>query len=322
MNSRIATDLTLYSSSTNNLVPIDFTPTFKSTAFYGEYVSYNTYLSLKFSAPSFSEASYDRVVSNDVSDESIVATFNFLRQSTIKSFFNSQLVDVPICFQKSKSLYTPTFEIPLVKMSNMIMRSGLRGQVIRQLTQSFAQFFHQLVTDLTPQNSLSWVQIHHLLDNFLLCPNLTFAGVGSQLLTTPVLRAENQFDNLRVKFNHKSSVNYLLFETLAKNAPIFSFYIRKVDKSIRKNSRGKSGKYTIIWKYIPVYKRLYVTLRWLLKELKFQKLKTLETRMVHMLHTFLVDPNSSFVIRLRKFVHGFVFYNYKTTLLKNLKSTS
>jgi hypothetical protein len=103
---------------------------------------------------------------------------------------------------------------------------------------------------------------------------------------------------------------------------VFSFYIRRVDKSIRKHSRGKSGKYTIIWKYVPVYKRFYVTMRWFLKELKFQKLKTFTERLVHTLETFLLTPNLSFVYKLRRFTHFFVFQNFKKTLLKTLKSTS
>jgi hypothetical protein len=48
------------------------------------------------------------------------------------------------------------------------------------------------------------------------------------------------------EFNSLYFLKTFLFEKLEKYAPLFSFYIRKVDKSVRKNSRGKSGKYTII----------------------------------------------------------------------------
>jgi hypothetical protein len=113
-----------------------------------------------------------------------------------------------------------------------------------------------------------------------------------------------------------------LFEQLLEQAPVFSFYIRKVDKSIRKNSRGKSGKYTIIWKYVPVYKRVYVTMRWLLKELQFLKLKTLPERLVKVVETFLLTPHLSFAAKLRRFTHFFVFHNFKQSLLKTLRSTS
>jgi hypothetical protein len=113
-----------------------------------------------------------------------------------------------------------------------------------------------------------------------------------------------------------------LFDKLSKYTPLFGFYIRRVDKSIRKNSRGKSGKYTMIWKYVPVYKRLYMTTRWLLKDLRFQKLKTFPERLIKTLETFLLTPHLSFVCKLRKFTHFFVFQNFKNTLLRSLRSTS
>ena len=47
-------------------------------------------------------------------------------------------------------------------------------------------------------------------------------------------------------YNSNNFVKNLLFDKLLKYAPLFSFYIRRIDKSIRKNSRGKSGKYMII----------------------------------------------------------------------------
>ena len=49
-----------------------------------------------------------------------------------------------------------------------------------------------------------------------------------------------------MEFNRDLSLNLLFFEALEEYFPIFSFYVRKVDKSVRKNSRGKSGKYVII----------------------------------------------------------------------------
>ena len=42
--------------------------------------------------------------------------------------------------------------------------------------------------------------------------------------------------------------------------PLFNFYIEKVDKTIRKNSRNKTDKLKLIWKFVPIYKRLYVTM--------------------------------------------------------------
>ena len=61
-----------------------------------------------------------------------------------------------------------------------------------------------------------------------------------------LLKYGNRFDPSGVIFNRKSTVTHHLFEELKKYTPLFNFYVRKVDKNVRKNSRGKSGKYMII----------------------------------------------------------------------------
>lgn len=47
-------------------------------------------------------------------------------------------------------------------------------------------------------------------------------------------------------YNNSIYLKNLLFDKLSKYSSIFSFYIRRVDKNIRKNSRNKSGKYTVV----------------------------------------------------------------------------
>jgi len=227
---------------------------------------------------------------------------------------------MPVCFKKSKSLYSKTFEVPLFKFTNIIMRHGKREQVIKNVTYSFTKCFHQIIKVFNHPEFIHW---HHLyawitsdiqdLNKFF--PNLSAKG------ELP-LHAGHKITPDGFFYNNNSFVKNLLFEKLLKYAPLFSFYIRRIDKSVRKNSRGKSGKYMIIWKYVPIYKRLYVTIRWLLKDLKFQKLKTFSERLIRTLEIFLLTPHLSFVCKLRKFTNVFVFKNYKKTLLKTLKSTS
>jgi hypothetical protein len=50
-----------------------------------------------------------------------------------------------VCFKKSKSLYSKTFELPLLKFTNMLMRAGKRGQTVKHVTLSFTQCFHQII---------------------------------------------------------------------------------------------------------------------------------------------------------------------------------
>jgi len=67
--------------------------------------------------------------SRQLVDEVSTDTFLFRRQSSIKAFFTSQTVDVPVCFRKSKSLYSSIFEKPMLKFNNLIMRSGNRDVI-------------------------------------------------------------------------------------------------------------------------------------------------------------------------------------------------
>lgn len=245
--------------------------------------------------------------------------FLFLRQSTITSFFIMNMVDMPICFKKSKSLYTKTFELPLLKFINLIMRGGLKEKTLRGITFTFYNFFQKFFLK-SSLNYNKWYNIYNLL-------SLTYYGTEksfiNNFLNKPIdLNSKHLLTESGYSFNNSLFFKKSLFNKLNDYTPLFSFYVRKVDKSIRKNSRGKSGKYTIIWKYVPLYKRLYVTMRWFLKDLKFQKFKTFDERLLKTIETFLFTPDLSFVYKLRKFTHFFVFQNHKKTLLKTLKSTS
>lgn len=256
----------------------------------------------------------------ELSNPLVEPHFHFLRRSTITSFFAVNLVDMPVCFKKSKSLYSKTFEIPFFKFTNIIMRHGKREQVIKNVTYSFTKCFHQIIKVFNHPEFIHWHQLYAWLSS----DNHDLVYFFPTLATKEFLplHAGHKITINGMFYNSNNFVKNLLFDKLLKYAPLFSFYIRRIDKSIRKNSRGKSGKYMIIWKYVPVYKRLYVTIRWLLKDLKFQKLKTFSERLIRTLEIFLLTPNLSFVCKLRKFTNVFVFKNYKKTLLKTLKSTS
>ena len=75
--------------------------------------------------------------------------------------------------------------------------------------------------------------------------------------------------------------------------PIFSFYIYKVDKQIFKNTRGKSCKYTFIWKYVTQYKRVFIAMYWLLKELRIMPGRSIGDRMSQLIKGFVFSPEKT-----------------------------
>lgn len=53
-------------------------------------------------------------------------------------------------------------------------------------------------------------------------------------------------------------VNLILNPIAQRCQPIYNFYITKTNKNILKYSRGRSGKYTLAWEYVPNNKRLSI----------------------------------------------------------------
>jgi hypothetical protein len=66
--------------------------------------------------------------------------FLFLRKSTITSFFVNSLIDTPIILKKSKSLFLTSFELPIKRFTNYLMRGGLYSKALKNLTESMFNF--------------------------------------------------------------------------------------------------------------------------------------------------------------------------------------
>ena len=315
----IKSSLFLDNSSSKSFV--NFPIFFDRNEFYLNYLSFNKFPSDSYWVNNYSNEDFNSN-RHDLLDEHPLNQFSFIKTSTIKSFFNSHMVDIPICFRKSKSLYSKSFELPLLKLSNMIMRKGLHSKVINTIGNTIFTFINLYQKTLTNPETFNWINIHTALD--LTCFNLSSKVFINQVRdeNSLELNYNNKLYQKGLSFHLKSSFNFIFLESIKNYLPVFSFFVRKVDKSVRKNSRGKSGKYIIIWKYVPTYKRLYTTLRWFIKDLKFQKSKGFKSRFLKILETFITNPKVSFLVKLRQFVHVYVFENLKNKLMKNLKTTS
>jgi hypothetical protein len=118
------------------------------------------------------------------------------------------------------------------------------------------------------------------------------------------------------------NLNTFLFKNMYEMLPMFSFYIYKVDKKIFKNTRGKSGKFTFIWKYVTQYKRIFLVMHWLLKELRIKPGRTLSDRLDLTLKTLLTEPNKTWMWRARKFSHNYVYRNSRKTLAETYRTVT
>ena len=136
-------------------------------------------------------------------------------------------------------------------------------------------------------------------------------------------RTDISFFNFNLTPNFKKlSLKSILATSFTAINLIFSFYIYKVDKHIYKNSRGKSGKFTFIWKYIAPYKRASRITYWLLKDMKTATGKTLKERLFTTLKNFLDNPHNSLPWKIKKFSLNYGYYNLRRSLLETYKTSS
>ena len=113
-----------------------------------------------------------------------------------------------------------------------------------------------------------------------------------------------------------------LLKNMKKMESMFAFYIYKVDKKIFKNTRGKSGKFTFIWKYVAPYKRINLVMFWLLKEMRVRPGRTLRERLYSVVHDVVYEPKSTWMFRVRRFSYNYVYFNSRKSLGETYRTST
>lgn len=277
------------------------------------------------------------------------------KRYSFTSFFINNLVDVPVCFKKSVSLKRPIMAFPFLKFANYYLKKGEKEKAIRSLMSALAILSKNFYKKKTLVNSFlpHWFYFYlAYAETFFFeffdfdSTNFYFVKPNSSLVQVEADRAaeiSSELDNEKKKEADVFKVNLkscALFTALGKEidesyfyknifntlffkvVPLFSFFIYSVDKNIRKFSRGKSGKYVFLWKFIPPHKRKYLIMRLLSKDSKFYSNKQFTGRIAQSFVNLLIDELKSFVYKSKVFSHNYVFKNHKKTLLANFKTTS
>ena len=303
--------------------------TYKYYNFNSDYSSCNIYSDLMLTSFSSKKINwrahynYNARLATDEFENELEERTDFLpnlsaiRQGSIANFFTSNMIDIPRCLKKSYSIYKPIFELPHLKFLNILMRHGKKEQIFSTV---FKAFVFGRLTNGNRRTGLNWVSLLPVLTTTSLTTDSVYQTFYFMKLTLNSLGKTIDSDYLI----HPQDVQLSTFFTsnLEKYKSIFMFKVQKVDKRTRKNSRGKSGKYLILWKYVPVYRRIYTVLRWLIQDISFQKSYKFQTRFSRAIDLILNDPKRSIMYKCRNFNHNFVFKNFKKTLLKNLKTVS
>lgn len=244
-----------------------------------------------------------------------------IKRGSIANFFTTNMIDIPRCLKKSYSLYKPIFELPHLKFLNILMRHGKKEQIFSTVFKAFV--FSRLQSKLSAdkiRTGLSWISLLPIFTTTSVTPDGAYQTFYFTKLRLDTL--SKTIDSNYLMHPQDAQLSTFLTSHLERYKSMFMFKVQKVDKRTRKNSRGKSGKYLILWKYVPVYRRIYTVLRWLIQDISFQKAYKFQTRFSRTIDLILNDPTRSIMYKCRNFNHNFVFKNFKKTLLKNLKTVS
>lgn len=269
------------------------------------------------------EYHYFKTIVNDTS--TLLTASPYQSSPTLISFFSSQMIDIPVCLKRIKFAHSSSASVPRSRLITMLLRHGKR-QTISKLYSKVATrltYLHFTTQALAPRTT-HWETIYMILAQRKY--STKFRGLSTP--QSPRLFAKSELFNRRGELLNSSTrftsdydwFGELLTHELLSYSPGFSFFVQSVNKLKRRHSRGKSGKYEIIWKYVPRYKRLLIVLRWLAKDVQFQKSRTLHARLEKSLESFLFNKTTHLVYQLRQFVHRFVFNRYRKTLLRTLRT--
>lgn len=245
--------------------------------------------------------------------EDVVEEFEFLHYSTFTSFFRTKNVDIPRCFRKTKSVRRRVNETDMLKMNNYLMRHGKRSKAWATLS--------KVLNDLSPTyvgtsgqvnpKTLNWKEFYI---NLSLMPLSKSQPSVYVLPTDEIMSFDRQLTRVGKHIDFDWSIAQFILRNIHEVGPMFSFYVYKVDKKIFKNTRGKSGKFTFIWKYISGYKRPNLVMFWLMKELRMSPGRTLYERLYNVLNTISFDLKKSWMYRVRRFSYNYVYFNCRKTL--------
>ncbi len=111
-----------------------------------------------------------------------------------------------------------------------------------------------------------------------------------------------------------------LIDLIATAHPPFAFNIVTINKLIRKYSRGRSGRYTVTWRYVAQYRRHNTAAAWFLKDAHMDAAPIRTDRLINAATKLATQHPDSTPRKLRRFINTYVFSALKKSLLRDLRT--
>ena len=238
--------------------------------------------------------------------------FQYLNYSAFNKFFRDAHVDTPRCLLASGSVRRDINKITLLRLSNYLMRQGKRAFTLNLFMSKLNLIWSTHCKSVISEADVwKWTSIYLYLSQGAF-DNNKLAAFPTNFTLFDIY--DNKFTSVGRAYTTELDYRNIIFPNINLYNPLFFPYVYKVDKAIYKNSRGKSGKFTFLWKYIQPYKRRQLAMSWIIKEVRMQPGRTIGDRLETVLNTLYSTPHKIFIYKLRKFSSNYVYYNARKTL--------
>nr|YP_010049535.1 ribosomal protein S7 [Strombidium cf. sulcatum]QPL15940.1 ribosomal protein S7 [Strombidium cf. sulcatum] len=238
--------------------------------------------------------------------------FSYLSRNSFILFFKENNIDTPICFQDSNSLKRKINEVELLKFNNYLMKDGKRWQFFNTfLNVNMGIYYNHKFFTTRNNNQYNWKSIFYYY-KFITYSTSSYSNFSS--INFSKLNFNTTLRNYEKSYDYNFTLKNFLYKNIFKLLPTFVYYVYKVSKQIYKNTRGKSGKNTFIWKYVSPYKRIFLVKHWLMKEVKFRPGKTLTSRLGSVFTDLINNHTNLRIYKIKRFSHAYVYKYSKHTL--------
>ena len=136
------------------------------------------------------------------------------------------MVDTPLCFRKSKSLFYQTFEIPTLRFMNFLMRHGKRELVLKCVTLALSNFLSKWsLLEESGGFFETWYSLLNLSPTLLINSKTVKSKISTY--THQNLSHKSYIFNYRYHYNNVFTLKFYLFRILKKLSHSLAFLSKK-----------------------------------------------------------------------------------------------
>ena len=258
--------------------------------------------------------------------------FFFLKATTFADYFSENQVDIPKSFKKSQSMFRLQTESLFSKAISLVSRDGKKDFYLKNFAIGLENMYDFLEQNYLQKYNIntSWQTLIYFwsrstyrsttqnIIRFYKRSCLQVKKIEQKTLSNNIKPTDLLFEPHFI--DHSTTWETLLRKNIRRLNPIFKYQILAVPKKTRKNSRGKSGRYRMVWKYVPPYRRDILVMRWFMQDLWHNEGRNLLERFSESLIRLAYQYKYTFMYENYRYIHYKIYFKFRLSLFKHYRT--